>query len=299
MLSDPIQVDAFDHVMQCMEVWGGNKAAHSAVSTPGLDVWVYSRPLEGARSGGDIHYLSSCATGRVTRLLLADVSGHGETVSDIALQLRALARRYVNVVRHSSFVKRLNREFIKRSDVNVFATAIVATYWAPKREIVICNAGHPRALRLRAGGAGWEALSPATGSEGLVDLPLGVVGSVDYDSFRLSIEDDDFVLLHTDFLTEVMDHRGRRLGEAGLIEILDGVCPGSQRLEPSVLVERVLDEIRAFSGREEPDDDVTLLLLARNDAAPRPIGPHLIGEWAGHWKRLVNEGAREPRVSAL
>src|SRR5205809_333204 len=83
-------------VMQCMEVWGGNQIVDNGVNMPGLDAWVYSKPYGDAAGGGDVHYVSSCATGRIMRLLVADVSGHGSAVSSVAGQLRALMRRYVN-----------------------------------------------------------------------------------------------------------------------------------------------------------------------------------------------------------
>src|SRR3954447_25427257 len=75
-------------VMQCMEVWGGNALIDTCVSISGLDAWVYSKPFENGEAGGDVHYVSSCATGRITRLLLADVSGHGEKVRNTAATLR-------------------------------------------------------------------------------------------------------------------------------------------------------------------------------------------------------------------
>ena len=85
--------------MQCMEVWGGNQSVERSVETAGLKIWVYSRPYGKAHSGGDVHYLSSCASGRITRMLLADVSGHGESVSQIAVALRDLMRQNVNYIR--------------------------------------------------------------------------------------------------------------------------------------------------------------------------------------------------------
>src|SRR4051812_21770466 len=84
------------HAMQCMEVWGGNRAIDQAVSMPGLDAWVFSRPYKDQAGGGDIHYVSSCATGRISRLLVADVSGHGLAVSDIALRLRRMLVGHAN-----------------------------------------------------------------------------------------------------------------------------------------------------------------------------------------------------------
>ena len=50
--------------MQCMEVWGGNQAVERSFQTPGLKIWIYSRPYDQAIGGGDVYYVSSCASGR-------------------------------------------------------------------------------------------------------------------------------------------------------------------------------------------------------------------------------------------
>jgi hypothetical protein len=60
-----------------MEIFGSNQAADNAFSSPGLDIWVYSRPHGEAASGGDVYYVSLCGGGVITRFILADVSGHG------------------------------------------------------------------------------------------------------------------------------------------------------------------------------------------------------------------------------
>ena len=81
--------------MSCMEVWGGSQLAERTVEFGGLDAWVYSKPYGQATRGGDVYYASSCATGRITRVLLADVSGHGKAVAATAADLRLLMRRFV------------------------------------------------------------------------------------------------------------------------------------------------------------------------------------------------------------
>ena len=116
--------------MQCMEVWGGNTATDNGVIMPGLDAWVYSRPYKGDDAGGDIHYVSSCATGRITRILVADVSGHGQQVAKVAVSLRALMRRYVNYIDQMRVVQGLNVEFATLAQAGSFATAVVASYFA-------------------------------------------------------------------------------------------------------------------------------------------------------------------------
>src|SRR5436190_24089769 len=97
--------------MTCMEIWGGNEPADHSVSMPGLDAWVFSRPYEDAKAGGDVYYVSACATGRITRLLLADVSGHGTKVAETAMGLRRLMQKYVNFIDQSAFVRSMNQQF--------------------------------------------------------------------------------------------------------------------------------------------------------------------------------------------
>jgi len=93
--------------MTCMEVWGGSQLTTRRVEMGGLDAWVYSKPFGEAQRGGDVYYASSCATGRITRLLLADVAGHGNTVASTAANLRTLMRRFVNRWDQAEFVRLL------------------------------------------------------------------------------------------------------------------------------------------------------------------------------------------------
>ena len=96
--------------MSCMQVWGGSQLTTRGVAMGGLDAWVYSKPYGQAQRGGDVYYASSCATGRITRLLLADVAGHGNSVAATAADLRTLMRRFVNRLDQTEFVRLLNED---------------------------------------------------------------------------------------------------------------------------------------------------------------------------------------------
>src|SRR5437588_8610229 len=122
-------------LMQCMEIWGGSENVDTAVAMPGLDAWVYSRPYRDAVGGGDVYYVSSCATGRITRLLVADVSGHGQAVADLAVTLRTLMRKYVNHIDQTRFVCSMNERFVEMSAAGIFATAVVTTFFAPTKQL--------------------------------------------------------------------------------------------------------------------------------------------------------------------
>ena len=96
-------------LMQCLEVRGGNCRTNELFEMVGLRAWVFSRPHAGADGGGDVHYISSCASGRITRMLLADVSGHGAGVGVVAEGLRDLMRKNINYVNQTRLVREMNQ----------------------------------------------------------------------------------------------------------------------------------------------------------------------------------------------
>jgi serine phosphatase RsbU (regulator of sigma subunit) len=251
--------------MQCMEVWGGNQASDNGVIMPGLDAWVVSRPYQGDEAGGDIHYLSSCNTGRITRILISDVSGHGQQVAKVATALRSLMRRYVNFVDQTRFVRELNTEFAGLADIGSFATAVVATFWEPTGHLIISNAGHPRPLWYRAKSRSWQAINrKAAASDGLANIPLGIAEPTSYDELSIKLSHGDLILLYTDSLIEAAAPGGRQLGEEGLIQLL-GTLDVSH---PETLIPSLLNAVDSHAGRP-PADDVTALLLRPNDLRPR------------------------------
>ncbi len=252
--------------MQCLEVWGGNQAVDNGVVMPGLDAWVYSRPFKGEAAGGDIHYVSSCASGRITRVLVADVSGHGVGVAGIATQLRGLMRRYVNYVDMTRFVAGLNREFGSISEDGGFATAVIATYLAPTDYLTLCNAGHPRPLWYRARKKTWSLLenTRANAAEGLANIPLGIAEPTRYDQVGVRLAEGDLVVLYSDSLIEAKDASGKQIGQDGLL----GIARGLDAADPQRLVASMLEAVAA-SGAAPPDDDVTVLVLRPNAMKPR------------------------------
>ena len=52
------------------------------------------RRLERDSQGGDLHYMIVCSRGALSRVVLADVAGHGEVVSSVADRLRT--RKHVD-----------------------------------------------------------------------------------------------------------------------------------------------------------------------------------------------------------
>ncbi|MEC9373520.1 MAG: PP2C family protein-serine/threonine phosphatase [Planctomycetota bacterium] len=256
-----------EHTMHCMEVWGGNDATRSAVAMPGVEIWAYAQPVHGDEQGGDIHYVSSCATGRITRLLVADVSGHGEAVARAARDLRDLMRRFVNYIDQDRFVTSLNDEFSEMETEGMFATAAAATFWGPTGRLTISNAGHPRPFLYEAKSGRWRVLRQESSDFGgrITNLPLGVMGRTSYESMEMEIEPGDMLLVYTDSLTESKDDAGRQLGEDGLLRIVSSLPLD----DSAAFIQGVLYGVASHRGGAAADDDITLVALRRSDAAPR------------------------------
>ncbi|HEX4055393.1 MAG TPA: PP2C family protein-serine/threonine phosphatase [Tepidisphaeraceae bacterium] len=252
--------------MQCMEVWGGSQLTERGVQLGGLDAWVYSKPFGNAGRGGDVYYASSCATGRISRLLLADVSGHGDAVAATAAGLRTLMRRYVNFLDQTKLVRSMNRQFAAMSGEGCFATAVATTFFSPTRTLSVCNAGHPRPLLYRAGSGKWSILEKSHDAERSTrNIPLGILDITDYEQFAVELEVGDLVLCYTDALIESRNSDGEFLGEEGLRDIA-----ASMDLEPvETFIQSLLSKITERHDGNLLQDDVTALLLRPNSHRPR------------------------------
>jgi sigma-B regulation protein RsbU (phosphoserine phosphatase) len=251
--------------MRCMEIRGGSHAVEEALATPGLDAWVYSRPYHGDDRGGDVHYVSLCGGGVITRLFVADVSGHGASAADLSASLRGLMRKNINTKSQTRLVRALNREFAALAELRRFATAVVATYLANSRRLTVCNAGHPRPLWYRARARSWVVLDKDVGDAG--NLPIGIDDESSYRQFAVTLGEGDVVLVYTDALTEAADPSGRMLGEEGLLDLARGLDPADPRLFGPAL----LDAVDRHRGGVPADDDVTLVALRHNGGGPRRL----------------------------
>jgi sigma-B regulation protein RsbU (phosphoserine phosphatase) len=248
--------------MQCMEVWGGSQIASSGVELAGLDVWIYSRPFGQAQRGGDVYYVSSCASGRISRLLLADVSGHGKSVASTAADLRTLMRRFVNRLDQKEFVRLLNEQFTALSRQDTFSTAVVTTFFAPSRRLSLCNAGHPRPLLFRALDGRWSFLGHEDNPEkkGPRNIPLGIFQLADYEHIDIELNPGDCLVSYTDAFIESCDADGEMLGEEGLLRIVNllGDIPAEK------LIASLLQEIAERFPENLSADDVTLMVVRAN-----------------------------------
>jgi serine phosphatase RsbU (regulator of sigma subunit) len=257
------------HRLHCMEIWGGSKAADQSVSTPGLNTWVYSRPYEGAVSGGDVHYVSLCGGGMITRFILADICGHGASVVEEAYFLRKLMRSNINRKSQTKLIKALNRQFAYLAKTNRFATAIVATYLTTNNQLTISNAGHPRPLWYSVATGRWTVLNArsATSCGSIANIPLGIDNATRYDQTEIRLEKGDLVLFYTDALVEAMNPKGQALDYLGLLEMVRNVDVS----DAHDVIPSLLDALKQFCEKNDVDDDLTIMLLEHTASKPQPL----------------------------
>ncbi|HVT79019.1 MAG TPA: PP2C family protein-serine/threonine phosphatase, partial [Phycisphaerae bacterium] len=251
--------------LACLEVWGGNEPVDTALRVPGLEVWVYAVPFANAAAGGDVHFVSSCGTGRIARLMVADVAGHGNEVADTARTLRGLIRRYMNHIDQRQFVRAMNERFSELTKTGRFATAVVMTYFSPDAELSVCNAGHPHPLIYQQATKTWRYLDTECGAEGIENIPLGITGDVAYEQFKVQLRPGDLVLSYTDSLVEAVCRDGSLLGTERLLELVQAVSAGA----PTHVIHHLLAKMSVYGATL--NDDVTLL-LARCEGRSRGAG---------------------------
>jgi sigma-B regulation protein RsbU (phosphoserine phosphatase) len=251
--------------LSCLEVWGGNEPVDTALRVPGLDVWVYAVPFGNAKAGGDVHFVSSCGTGRIARMMIADVAGHGEHVADTARGLRGTIRRFMNHIDQRKFVAAMNRQFTELSQTGRFATAVVMTYFSPTGELTLCNAGHPPPLLYRRSTHAWQYLDDKAVGEEIENYPLGIVDDAAYEQFKMPLQAGDLLLCYTDSLIESVCRDGTLLGAERLLEIVKSISAG----EATHAIHHLLAKLAVYGATL--NDDVTIL-LARSEGRARGAG---------------------------
>lgn len=244
--------------LACFELWSGNSGANHAVELPGLEGWVYSTPFEPSTGGGDVHYLSVCSRGMVSRVAVADVAGHGSYASSMGESLRKVLQHHTDNWDQSALMRELNEAFVREAVHSQFATATVIGFYRETGEMLFSSAGHPPPLWYRAQEKSWEVLQdniPYAVQIG--GLPLGLIPGTAYSQTGVRLAKGDKVVLYTDGITEAKNPSDSELGQEGLLEIVRALEPGS----PADTCLDLLTAVQTFRGGEPRHDDETVLVL--------------------------------------
>ncbi len=253
--------------LECAEIWAGSERTASLLELPGLAAWVYSTPSGPGEAGGDVHYLSVCPSCIVSRVALADVSGHGEAVRAIAEKLRELMRQYLTALEQGELMRDLNRAVQELDGVH-YATMVAVGWHSRRGLLVLTNAGHPPPCVFRAADAEWSWLERRGAGDperAPVGVPLGLLAGADYQRNVVKPRDGDLVVLYSDGVSEASNPAGDELGRDGLMNMVRGLDPRSAGAFGLELTRA----LSGFRGGRAPADDETIIVLQRVAAATR------------------------------
>jgi len=248
--------------LACFELWGGNCAADHAVELPGLAGWIYAAPLDPACGGGDVYYFSVCSHGRISRVVVADVAGHGNRARAAAENLHSVLQRYTDHWDQSALMRELNEAFTRRSPENPYATAAVLGFYFETGELLFSSAGHPPPLWYRSRDESWHFLEDCTPfAVDIEGLPLGLIPGTSYSQTAVRLDPGDVLILYTDGITEAIDSAKNQLGQLGLRN-LARTSAAESALQ---VIRALLAGVGAFRGKAGRRDDETLVVLRRSD----------------------------------
>ena len=256
--------------LACLEIKGGNERVDYSVEMPGLVAWVSCRPMAPATRGGDLHYLSVCSQGFVSRIALADVAGHGETVSAVANTLRDLLRKHADEWDQSAVVGELNESLLREGGAD-YATALLLSHYSGSGEILFTNAGHLPPIWYRAETNEWSLLVDSTPyAMQPANLPIGLIAGTPYSQTAIQFGPDDLLILYTDGVTESTDDAGRLLDTKGFLKL----ARNSRVASAADTGQRLLAGLETFRGATPAADDETLVVLQRRQTADGQAWPH-------------------------
>ncbi|HEX7280877.1 MAG TPA: PP2C family protein-serine/threonine phosphatase [Vicinamibacterales bacterium] len=227
------------------------------MTLPGLEVWVRSMPAGTAHVGGDVHYLSNCPQCIVSRIALADVSGHGDEVAAFAGALRTLMIKYLSALDQVALMRDLNQ--VARLALGSFHYAsMMALGWHSRRGLlVVTNAGHPPPMLYRASTGRWSWLDADHRSKAPAGVPLGLLQDVQYFRQVIRLEAGDLVVLYSDGASEAVNDAGAELGRDGLMAL--AVESPVQSVKDFGLA--LAQSLVSFRGSSVALDDETVIVL--------------------------------------
>ena len=213
----------------------------------GVDYALHLHP--GRVVAGDVVDVFAIDGGR-TVAVLGDVSGAGLGAGLVMASVQSFLRAgFIHEADPARVIRHLNAHLCAQASAGRFVTLWLGVFDADGAGGVFVDAGHGHVLRVRDG------LSSALPTRGAI--PLGIDADADFVAEALRLEPGEILLLHSDGVIEQRREDGTSLGRDGLAAAL------VDARDPAGVVDAAWAALRAHAGEAAPDDDTTLLALAR------------------------------------
>ena len=246
------------HQIKCEEIWGGITETDINAETSAAKISVYSSAADGYE-GGDIYSVSVCSEDLLTRVVIADVMGHGASAATISQWVHKSLKKFMNNAKSNLVLEDLNHN-AQDFGIQAFTTAFVVDMYLATGQISFCNAGHHPALFCRFGERTWKPLATQAGdfeeNSKFKNLPIGVEKNTSFDVESFKMKKGDKLFMYTDGLIEATDSNNKQFGEDKLISVLN--TTNGSALETKNTVSAAL---QAHVSRLPEHDDITFIAI--------------------------------------
>jgi serine phosphatase RsbU (regulator of sigma subunit)/pSer/pThr/pTyr-binding forkhead associated (FHA) protein len=213
---------------------------------------LFARVYPARQVSGDLYDFLALPDGRLA-FFLGDVSGKGIPAALFMIAVRTLGRHLASsAASPSQLLRKLNEALAKDNPSAMFVTLLHGLYDPRTGEVVFASGGHPAPLLRNTDGAVAEV--PVRNGR-LLGYPGDDLGLNDA---RVRLASGETLILYTDGFTEARNSEQAVFGVGRLRKVFGGPRTA---LALETCAEQVRDEIEAFTGSADLQDDLTLLML--------------------------------------
>jgi sigma-B regulation protein RsbU (phosphoserine phosphatase) len=185
---------------------------------------------------------------------LGDISGKGIPASLLMSNLQATLRgQTLSKKSCSESVSFANNIMYHNTAPNKFATLFYGIIDNNNNQLIYCNAGHNNPFLISA-----ENKITRLEKGGMI---IGMMPSVPYVEETVQLNSGDLLIVFSDGITEAMNAVEEEFGEQKFIDlVLENINES-----PENLIDIVIKKVQEFSGNQSQADDVTLVIIKRNE----------------------------------
>ena len=214
--------------------------------------------------GGDFYDFLTLPDQRIG-VLVADVSGKGVAAAFFMAVSRTVLLDLAATGRSPAEVMALGNDMLcQRNPMELFVTVCYVVFDPGTGSIEYTSAGHPTPLK--RGADGRVAVLPTN-----FDTALAVMPGLSYVTLHDRLETGETLLLYTDGVTEAFDRKGEAFGDQRLH---NWFAQSRTDRGAIAIVDDLVREVHAFVSGAQASDDLTCLILNRQQGAcAMPIPP--------------------------
>lgn len=216
----------------------------------GLVAVGWSRPA--SVTGGDAYDLWENSNGDLA-VFLGDAAGHGLAPALEVLQARTLARALSDINCDPRWIlTAVNARLARDLKLGHFVTVFLGCM-SPTGRLIWSSAGHGPVLYRRSPDHEIQVLEPPAPPVGVDDQFLADLTE------EVEIQPGGLLVVMSDGIFEAMGQDGEMFTVDRVRQIMDA----NRHDSPAVLLENVREAVRTWQGKEEPNDDQTVVIVKR------------------------------------